>query len=63
MPLTIKIMIKNRYLVLVLLTVSAVGSSFVFAAGDTAVPSWIKAVAGYWGNDQITDEDFVNSLT
>lgn len=54
------------------------GSTFVFlwvvatcsvllmpTYGDTTykIPSWIKEMAGFWANEQISDSDFVQSLT
>ena len=35
----------------------------VSGEGDYEIPSWIKNLAMFWANDQITDEEFGTSIT
>ena len=38
-------------------------SLFVFSVNaESLLPSWIKTIAGFWANDQISDEEFVGAL-
>ena len=32
------------------------------SAQTTSIPSWIKNVAGFWADDQTSDDDFVNAI-
>lgn len=43
-----------------LITISLV--SLASAQTDSSVPSWIKNTAGFWSNDQITDNEFLNAI-
>jgi len=56
-------MIKKLYFGIGLVVIIAATSSYAFAADSSPVPTWIKEVAGFWASDQISDQDFVNSLT
>ena len=40
----------------------AVFSSFVFAQEESQIPAWIKTAVGFWVNDQITDDEFLNAI-
>ncbi len=40
----------------------AVFSSFVSAQEDSQIPAWIKTAVGFWVNDQITDDEFLNAI-
>ena len=31
-------------------------------AQEQTVPSWIKIITVWWGEDKITDQDFINTL-
>ena len=31
-------------------------------SGGGAVPEWVKNTAGWWANDEIDDETFVNAI-
>lgn len=46
-------------LVLVVLFFSSVTYS---SAQTSAIPSWIKNIAGFWANDQIADQDFLGAI-
>ena len=49
--------------VLLLTTVSGVTVfSFVSAQEDSKIPTWIKTAVGFWVNDQITDDEFLNAI-
>ncbi len=37
-------------------------SSFVFAQEDSKIPTWIKTAVGFWVNDQISDEEFLQAI-
>ncbi|MGQ0790925.1 MAG: hypothetical protein ACT4NJ_01720 [Nitrosopumilaceae archaeon] len=58
-------MIKNRYKLLVL-TFFSVGffSSLIenISAQEEILPLWLKTTAVWWGEDKISDQDFVNTL-
>lgn len=38
------------------------GFSFTVSAEENLIPSWIKNTAGWWASDQLSDEEFVNSM-
>lgn len=38
------------------------GSVSVYAESNS-IPKWIKGVASFWANDQISDEEFIDALT
>ncbi len=46
-------------LVLSLIIISSVG--FAYSQNDT-IPAWIKDVAGFWAEDKITDQNFIEAL-
>ena len=56
---------KNHYGIAILMIFS-IGFSFNFleeaSAEEQVIPSWIKLTAVWWGEDKISDQDFVNSL-
>jgi len=33
------------------------------SAQSDAVPAWVKNTAGWWANDEIDDDTFVNAIT
>ena len=45
-------------LALAILSISLVTTS----AEESAIPSWIKTIAGFWSADQISDEEFIGAL-
>ncbi len=50
-------------LVLFLIIVSGVGLfSLVSAQEESQIPAWIKTAVGFWVNDQISDEEFLNAI-
>ena len=53
-------MIRGTYLILFVILIS-VSITSVYAV-DSSIPSWIKTIAGFWANDQISDEEFVGAL-
>ena len=58
-------LIKNRYKLLVL-TFFSIGlfSSLIenVSAQKEILPSWLKTTAVWWGEDKISDQDFINAL-
>ena len=61
-------MIFQKRLLLVLITfVSLIGSSILVpnssAQEDTQIPSWIKNVAGWWANGEISENEFLDGIT
>ncbi len=49
--------------ILMIFSISLVQSfSQEIYAQEQTVPSWIKIIAVWWGEDKITDEDFINTL-
>ena len=62
-----KFMIFQKRLLLVLIMfVSLIGSSILIpnssAQEDTQIPSWIKNVAGWWANDEISEIEFLAGI-
>jgi len=60
-------MIFQKRLLLVLITfVSLIGSSILVpnssAQEDTQIPSWIKNVAGWWANGEISENEFLDGI-
>ena len=54
----IEYLINNNIISLVLMPCD------IFGTSDTeSVPSWVKNAAGWWANDEIDDDTFVNALT
>ena len=57
---------KKNYYGIVILMIFSIG--FIFnhleeaSAEDQVIPSWIKLVAVWWGEEKISDQDFVNTL-
>ena len=57
-----------RFLIILILSLSLMGSSILsipnsYAQEDTQIPNWIKNTAGWWANDEIDDNTFVNAIT
>ncbi len=56
---------KNHYVIAILMIFS-ITFSFNFleeaSAEEQVIPSWIKLIAVWWGEDKISDQDFVNTL-
>jgi len=57
---------KKNYYGIVILMIFSIGFSFNFSeeasAEEQVIPSWIKFIAVWWGEDKISDQDFVNTL-
>ena len=45
--------------ILMIITV-ILGTSTVYA--DESIPSWVKGVAGFWAEDKITDQEFIEAI-
>ena len=56
--------ILNRYHVwcLVVTGVLILGGTDMIHANEPAIPGWIKQIAGFWSNDQISDGEFINAI-
>ena len=50
-----------KYIIASLLVFSVIGLMIPSAFAES-VPSWVKNTAGWWANNQISDDDFVNSI-
>jgi hypothetical protein len=47
---------------LIIITMSMILVPIVVSAETNPIPSWIKNVAGFWADDQTSDEGFVNAM-
>ena len=50
-----------KYIIASLLVLSVFGLMVPNAFAD--VPDWVKNTAGWWANDEIDDDTFVNAIT
>jgi len=48
--------------ILSILTSVIIVSSLFASAEESPIPTWIKNTALWWGEDQISDADFINAL-
>jgi len=54
----------TRKTILLFALVAAVATFPLAASAQSdAVPAWIKNTAGWWANDEIDDDTFVNAIT
>ena len=54
---------KLFYSILVIFSVSIIWSGITDSFGkNPKIPSWIKITAGFWVDDQISDEEFISAL-
>jgi len=54
-----------RFPILLILSFSLLGSSILVpnsSAQDAQIPSWVKNVAGWWGSDIISENEFVTGI-
>ena len=54
-----------RFPILLILSFSLLGSGILVpnsSAQDTQIPNWVKNVAGWWGNDIISENEFVTGI-
>jgi len=55
-----------RFLMVTILSFSIIGSSILFpnslAQEDTQVPSWVKNVAEWWADDQVSEKEFLAAI-
>ena len=57
-----------RHGLIMILFISLLGSSIVVSISDSSgqeektIPGWIKNVAGWWGNDEISEKEFLTAL-
>ena len=54
----IEYMINNNIISLSIMSCGTFGTS-----STESVPSWVKNTAGWWANDEIDDDTFVNAIT
>ena len=52
-----------RFSIVLILFISLIGSTILIpnssAQEDTQIPSWIKNVAGWWANGEISENEFL----
>ena len=56
---------QNRFLLVLIIFFSLVGSSILVpnsSAQDTQIPGWIKNVAGWWANGEISENEFLTGI-
>ena len=55
-----------RFLTILILSFSLLGASILIpnslAQKDTQIPNWIKDVAGWWANDEISENEFLTGI-
>ena len=55
-----------QFLMVIILSFSIIGSSILFpnslAQEDTQVPSWVKNVAEWWADDQVSEKEFLAAI-
>ena len=55
-----------RFLMVTILSFSIIGSSILFpnslAQEDTQVPSWVKNIAEWWADDQVSEKEFLAAI-
>lgn len=59
------IMRQTSVIVLSLITVLSLSAVYVLdnaLAEDSLIPNWIKGIAGFWIEDKITDQEFIDGL-
>ena len=53
----------NQKILFIIIVISLSFSLVTYSsAQSSSIPSWIKNIAGFWANDQITDQDFLAAL-
>ena len=56
-----------RFSIVLILSFSLIGSSILIpnssAQENTQIPDWIKNVAGWWANDEISENEFLSGIT
>ena len=45
-----------------LIILIALGSSFTISYSEKAIPDWVKNTAGWWSDDQISEQEFVSAI-
>jgi len=53
----------RKFILLSAILVMIAAFPLAVTAQSDAIPSWIKNTAGWWANDQIDDDTFVNAIT
>ena len=56
---------KGQWIAIIFVSVMILGTlafSAINAQGQFSIPSWIKGVAGFWADDQISDNEFISAL-
>jgi len=55
-----------RYSVVLIILFSIIGSSILipnsFAQEETQIPNWVKNVAGWWANNEISEKEFLTGI-
>ena len=45
-----------------LIILIALGSSFTISYSEKVIPDWVKNTAGWWSDDQISEQEFVSAI-
>ncbi len=53
---------KKIFLVITFSVIAVSLLSFTYAQTNSLIPSWIKNTAGFWVDEQISDQEFLNAL-
>ena len=53
----------KKHILVIFFSIAAISLvSLASAQSDSLVPAWIKNTAGFWSNDQISDNEFLNAI-
>jgi hypothetical protein len=60
--ITSKFLPKKISVIFTITIIGILGFSITASAADSTIPTWIKNIAGFWANDQITDQEFLSAI-
>ena len=53
---------KILLITIIAVLISSVTITSISAQSQYDIPAWVKGIAGFWANDQISDEEFISAL-
>ena len=62
MQTTSRFLQKKFFVIFTITLIGILGFSISASAADSTVPTWIKNIAGFWANDDITDQEFLSAI-